>query len=158
MSAITTFLWFDGKAEEAANFYVSLFKNSRIGKIYRYGDAGPGPKGSVMTVEFELEGRPFVALNGGPVYKFTPAVSFAVNCTTQAEADALWEKLTANGGKEVQCGWLTDKFGVSWQIIPEGTVELLAGGDPKKSTAAMKAMFAMKKLDLAALKKAYDEG
>jgi predicted 3-demethylubiquinone-9 3-methyltransferase (glyoxalase superfamily) len=153
--AITPFLWFDGKAEEAANFYVSVFKNSRIHNIYRYGDAGPGPKGSVMTVEFELDGQRFVGLNGGPQYKFTHAVSFAVNCKTQAEVDELWAKLT-DGGQEVQCGWLTDKFGLSWQIIPEGAVELFGGDNPKKSQAAMQAMFGMKKLDIAALRQAYD--
>ena len=157
MSGITPFLWFDSNAEEAANFYVSVFKSARLGKIYRYGDAGPGPKGSVMTVEFELDGQRFVALNGGPHYKFTPAVSFAVNCKTQAEVDELWQKLTADGGQEVQCGWLTDKFGLSWQIVPEGMVELFGGGDPKKSQAAMQAMFSMKKLDIARLRRAYDE-
>ena len=152
---ITPFLWFDGKAEEAANFYVSIFKNSRIGKICRYGDAGPGAKGSVMTVEFELDGQHFVGLNGGPQYQFTPAVSFAVNCKTQSEVDELWEKLTA-GGKEVQCGWLVDRFGVSWQIVPSGLVDLLAGKDARKSQAAMQAMFGMKKLDIALLQEAYD--
>jgi predicted 3-demethylubiquinone-9 3-methyltransferase (glyoxalase superfamily) len=152
---ITPFLWFDGKAEEAANFYVSVFKNARIHKIHRYGDAGPGARGSVMTVEFELDGMRLVGLNGGPQYQFTPAISFAVNCETQAEVDELWEKLTA-GGKEVQCGWLVDRFGVSWQIVPSGLVDLLAGKDPEKSQAAMQAMFAMKKLDIAALRQAYD--
>ena len=152
---ITPFLWFDGKAEEAANFYVSVFKNSRINNIHRYGDAGPGAKGSVMTVEFELEDMRFVGLNGGPQYQFTPAVSFAVNCETQAEIDELWEKLTA-GGRQVQCGWLVDKFGVSWQIVPSGLVDILAGKDPRKSQAAMQAMFGMKKLDIAVLKQAYD--
>ena len=152
---ITPFLWFDGQAEEAANFYVSVFKNSRINTIHRYGDAGPGPKGSVMTVEFELDGTRFVGLNGGPQYQFTPAVSFAVNCETQAEVDELWEKLTA-GGRQVQCGWLVDKFGVSWQIVPSGLVDLLTAKDPRKSQAAMQAMFGMKKLDIAVLRQAHD--
>jgi len=157
MSSIAPFLWFDGNAEDAAKFYVSLFKNARLGEIYRYGDAGPGPKGSVMTIAFELDGRKFVGLNGGPRYKFTPAISFAVECDTQAEVDALWAGLTADGGLEVQCGWLTDKYGVSWQIVPKGMVELFGGDNPKKSQAAMQAMFAMKKLDLAEIKRAYDK-
>jgi len=157
MSSITPFLWFDANAEQAVNFYVSVFKNARVGKITRYGEAGRGPKGSVMTIEFELDGQRFVALNGGPHYKFTPAVSFAVNCGTQAEVDALWAKLTADGGQAVQCGWLTDKFGLSWQIVPEGMVELFGGDNPKKSQAALRAMFTMKKLDIAALRQAYDE-
>jgi predicted 3-demethylubiquinone-9 3-methyltransferase (glyoxalase superfamily) len=156
MSGITPFLWFDGTAEEAARFYVSVFRNSRIGKIYRYGKAGPGPEGSVMTIEFELDGQSFVGLNGGPQYKFTHAVSFSVKCKTQAEVDAYWSKLTADGGQEVQCGWLTDKFGLSWQIVPEGMVELFGGDNPAKSAAAMQAMFGMKKLDIAAMKAAYD--
>src|SRR5262249_9572580 len=117
MEKITTFLWFDIQAEEAATFYVSIFTNSKVGSISRYPEGSPGPAGKVMTVEFELEGRPFVALNGGPIYKFTPAISFHVNCESQAEVDQLWSKLS-KGGKEVQCGWLQDKFGVSWQIIP----------------------------------------
>jgi len=156
MSPITTFLWFDGNAEQAANFYVSVFRNARLGRIHRYTGAGPGPKGSVMTVEFEIEGQKFVALNGGPHYSFTPAISFAVSLKTQEEIDALWARLTADGGKEVQCGWLTDKFGVSWQVVPDGLVELFGGPDPKKNAAAMQAMFAMKKLDIAAIRRAYD--
>src|SRR6266446_4001923 len=117
MQRITPFLWFDGKAEEAVNFYTSIFKNSKITGMSRYGDAGPGPKGTVMTAGFQLDGQDFVALNGGPVYQFSPAISFVVNCETQEEVDYYWEKLS-QGGKEVQCGWLTDKYGVSWQITP----------------------------------------
>lgn len=155
MPNITPFLWFDTEAEEAANFYVSVFPNSRILNIFRYGDAGPRPKGSVMTVEFELDGKKFVALNGGPQYKFSGAVSFVVDCKAQADIDHYWEGLAA-GGQEIQCGWLTDKFGLTWQIVPSNIAELLAGKNPKKSAAAMQAMFPMKKLDIAALQKAYD--
>lgn len=157
MQKITTFLWFDSQAEEAANFYTSIFKNSKIVSLTHYGEAGPAPAGSVMSVNFQLEGQDFVALNGGPVYSFTPAISLLVNCETQAEVDHLWEKLTA-GGEEVQCGWLTDKFGLTWQIVPIGLMELLDGKDPVKSARATQAMFPMKKLDLAAIQKAYDEG
>lgn len=156
VSSITPFLWFDNNAEEAANFYVSVFENARIGNIYRYSGAGPMPEGSVMTVEFELEGQRFVGLNGGPQHKFTHAVSFAVMCRTQAEVDRLWARLT-EGGQEVQCGWLVDRFGLSWQIVPEGLMELFGGSNPRKSQAATEAMFAMKKLDITALRKAYDE-
>ena len=131
MQKITPFLWFDDKAEEAANFYTSIFKNSKILNIARYGEAGPGPKGTVMTVTFQLEGQEFMALNGGPHYTFSPAISFFVNCETQAEVDELWEKLTA-GGREVQCAWLKDKFGVSWQIVPKALLELIAGQRPGK--------------------------
>jgi predicted 3-demethylubiquinone-9 3-methyltransferase (glyoxalase superfamily) len=153
MQKITTFLWFDGQAEEAANFYISIFKNSKVGRILRHGDAGPGPKGSVLTVEFQLEGQQFVALNGGPQYQFTPAISLFVNCETQDEIDDLWEKLTA-GGKEVQCGWLTDRFGVSWQIVPSILLNLLADQDAAKSQRVMQAMMKMVKFDIAALQKA----
>ena len=125
MQKITPFLWFDGKAEEAANFYTSIFKNSKILTIARYGEAGPGPKGSVMAATFQLEGQEFIALNGGPQYTFTPAISLLVNCETQAEVDGLWAKLTSGGGKEVQCGWLQDKFGLSWQIVPKAFFELM---------------------------------
>jgi predicted 3-demethylubiquinone-9 3-methyltransferase (glyoxalase superfamily) len=155
MQKITPFLWFDGKAEEAANFYVSIFKNSRIGKIGRFGDAGPGPKGSVMLVSFQLEGQEFHALNGGPQYSFTPAISLLVNCDTQAEVDELWDKLSA-GGEKIQCGWLRDKYGLSWQIIPSVLVEMLADKDPEKSNRVMKAMMQMIKIDIAGLKRAYD--
>jgi predicted 3-demethylubiquinone-9 3-methyltransferase (glyoxalase superfamily) len=153
---ITPFLWFDHQAEEAARFYVSIFPNSKIMKLVRYNKAGPGPAGSVMTVEFQLEGQSFVALNGGPHFKFTEAISFVVNCQTQQEVDVYWEKLSAGGG-EVQCGWLKDKFGLSWQIVPTVLPELLSGSDPEKSERVMKAMFSMKKLDIRALKEAYEK-
>ena len=153
--SITPFLWFDANAEEAVNFYVSVFDNARIIKIHRYTAAGPAPEGHVMTIDFELEGQRFVALNGGPHYKFTPAVSFAVSCKTQADVDRMWARLT-DGGQEVQCGWLVDKFGLSWQVWPEGVMELTGSDDRRKAEAAMRAMFTMKKLDIVALKKAYD--
>jgi predicted 3-demethylubiquinone-9 3-methyltransferase (glyoxalase superfamily) len=155
MQKITPFLWFDGKAEEAMNFYVSIFKNSKVLSVSRYGEAGPGPKGTVMSAMFQLEGQEFVALNGGPQYKFTPAVSFFVNCETQEEVDELWEKLSA-GGREEQCGWLTDKYGLCWQIIPSILRKLLEDKDPKKSQRVMKAMLQMVKIDIQALKKAYE--
>jgi predicted 3-demethylubiquinone-9 3-methyltransferase (glyoxalase superfamily) len=154
MQKISPFLWFDGNAEEAANLYVSTFKDSKILNVARYGDAGPGPKGSVMTVTFELEGQQFMALNGGPHYKFTPAISFFVNCETQAEVDHLWAKLS-EGGREVQCGWLQDKFGVSWQIIPKALMELMQDKDPMKSQRVFKAMLQMTKIDVEGLKRAY---
>jgi len=154
MQKITPFLWFDGNAEEAANFYTSIFKNSKILNVARYGEAGPGTKGSAMTVTFELEGQQFIALNGGPHYTFSPAISFFVNCETQAEVDELWEKLTA-GGKAVQCGWLQDKFGVSWQIIPKALMELMGDKDPVKSQRVFKAMLQMTKIDIEGLKRAY---
>jgi len=150
---ITPFLWFDKEAEEAAKLYVSIFQNSKVGKVLRYGDTGPGPKGSVMTVSFELEGQQFTALNGGPQFKFTEAVSFVVHCETQAEVDHFWEKLTA-GGRPVQCGWLKDKFGLSWQIVPNALIELLSDPDPKKSQRVMAAMMQMVKIDIAKLKEA----
>ena len=156
MQKITPFLWFDGKAEEAANFYVSIFKNSKIGAATRYGEAGPGPKGTVMIVSFQIEGQEFTALNGGPQYTFSPAISFYVNCETQAEVDDLWEKLSA-GGKKIQCGWLTDKYGVSWQIIPRALIELMQDQDkdPVKSQRVFKAMLQMTKIDIEGLKQAY---
>jgi predicted 3-demethylubiquinone-9 3-methyltransferase (glyoxalase superfamily) len=156
MQKITPCLWFDTEAEEAANFYVSIFKNSRIGKVSRYGDAGPRPKGSVMVVTFQLEGQEFMALNGGPQYKFTPAISLFVSCETQEEVDHLWEKLTAGGGEAVQCGWLTDKYGVSWQIIPTILLKLMSDPDPTKANRVMKAMLPMVKLDIEGLKRAYE--
>jgi predicted 3-demethylubiquinone-9 3-methyltransferase (glyoxalase superfamily) len=156
MQKITPFLWFDGKAEEAMNFYTSIFKNSKVLNVARYGDAGPGSKGSVMTAQFQIEGHEFVALNGGPQYKFTPAVSFVVNCTTQDEVDDLWTKLSA-GGQEMPCGWLTDKFGLSWQIIPTVLPELLTSKDTQKAQRVMQAMMAMTKIDIAALKRAADQ-
>jgi predicted 3-demethylubiquinone-9 3-methyltransferase (glyoxalase superfamily) len=154
MQKVTPFLWFDSNAEKAANFYTSIFKNSKILNVSRYGDAGPGPKGSAMTVTFELEGQQFTALNGGPHYTFSPAVSFFVNCETQAEVDELWTNLSA-GGKEVQCGWLQDKFGLSWQIIPKQLMELMSDKDPAKSQRVFKAMLQMKKIDIEGLQRAY---
>lgn len=153
---ITPFLWFDHQAEEAAGFYTSIFPNSRIVKVVRYGEAGPGPAGSAMTVEYQLEGQLFVALNGGPHFKFTEAISFVVNCRTQDEVDAYWEKLSS-GGVEVQCGWLKDKFGLSWQIVPTVLPQLLSDPDPKKADRVMKAMLTMKKLDVRALTQAYEQ-
>ena len=155
MQKISPFLWFDDQAEEAMNFYVSVFKNSKVGKITRYGDAGPGPKGSVMTASFELEGQPFTALNGGPHFKFTEAVSFFVNCETQEEVDELWAKL-AEGGQTQQCGWLKDKFGLSWQIIPSILIELMNDRDPQKSRRVMEAMLQMTRIDIAKLRQAYE--
>ena len=152
---ITPFLWFDGQAEEAANFYVAIFPNSRIAATTRYGDAGPGPKGSVMTIGFELDGQSFTGLNGGPVFKFTEAMSLVVHCETQAEVDHYWERLTADGGKPNQCAWLKDKFGVSWQIVPNALIALLQDKDPAKSTRVMHAMLQMTKIDIAALQAAH---
>ncbi|HEY4841502.1 MAG TPA: VOC family protein [Terriglobales bacterium] len=154
MQKITPFLWFDGKAEEAANFYVSIFKNSKILNLAHYGEAGPGPKGTVMLATFQIEGQKFMALNGGPHYTFSPAISFYVDCETQAEVDELWEKLTA-GGSDVQCGWLRDKFGVSWQIIPKTLIELMQDKDPVKSQRVFKAMLGMIKIDIEGLKRAH---
>jgi predicted 3-demethylubiquinone-9 3-methyltransferase (glyoxalase superfamily) len=157
MQKITPFLWFDGNAEEAVNFYVSVFKNSKVGSISRYGEAGPGPKGTVMSATFQIEGQEFFALNGGPQYKFTPAISFFVNCETQREVDELWEKLSA-GGRKDRCGWLQDKYGLSWQIIPSVLRALLQDKDPTKSQRVMKAMLQMGKIDIEGLKRAYTEG
>jgi predicted 3-demethylubiquinone-9 3-methyltransferase (glyoxalase superfamily) len=154
MSKITTFLWYDGQAEEAAQFYVSLFKNASIGAVSRYGEAGPGKPGTAMTVSFELDGSPFTALNGGPQYKFSEAMSLSVSCQDQAEIDHFWTKLTADGGQPGPCGWLKDRFGVSWQIVPANMPELIGGPDPARSKRAMEAMFKMSKLDIAALKAA----
>ena len=151
---ITPFLWFESQAEEAANFYVSIFRNSRILKIVRFSDAGPGPKGAVMTVAFELNGLKFTALNGGPLVSFTEAVSFVVDCETQAEIDLLWEKLSA-GGKQSRCGWLKDKYGLSWQLVPSVLPELLADEDPAKAQRAMQAMMQMSKLDITTLRRAH---
>jgi predicted 3-demethylubiquinone-9 3-methyltransferase (glyoxalase superfamily) len=156
MQKITPFLWFDSNAEEAMNFYLSIFKNSKILKVARYGDAGPGPKGTVMVATFQLEGQEFQALNGGPHYKFTPAISLFVNCERQQEVDELWKKLS-EGGREDQCGWLQDKFGLSWQIIPTLLPNLLSDKDPKKSQNVMKAMLQMKKIDSKTLQQAYDQ-
>jgi len=153
MQKITPFLWYDGNAEEAANFYISIFKNSKMGKISRYGEAGPGPKGSAMSVTFQIEGQEFFALNGGPQFKFTPAISFFVNCETQKEVDELWEKLSA-GGRTDRCGWLQDKYGVSWQIIPTVLGQLLGDKDPQRAKRAMQAMLQMTKIDGNALQQA----
>lgn len=153
MQKITPFLWFDGKAEEATNFYVSIFKNSKTARVARYGEAGPGPKGTVMSVTFQLEGQEFFALNGGPQFTFSPAISFFVNCRTQEEVDELWDKLSA-GGEKHMCGWLKDKYGVSWQIIPAALGEMLNDPDPAISQRVMKAMMQMKKIDIEGLKRA----
>ena len=155
MQKITPFLWFNGQAEEAMNFYVSIFKNSKVVSVQRYGDAGPGPKGSVMSATFQLEGQDFYALNGGPQFTFTPAISFFVSCETQAEVDELWEKLS-EGGEKGRCAWLKDKFGLSWQIVPTALGKLLGDKDPQKSKRVMQAMMKMDKIDIAELQKAYE--
>ena len=155
MQKITPFLWFDDKAEEAMNFYVSIFKNSKVGKVTRYGEAGPGPKGTVMSATFELEGQQFYALNGGPMFQFTPAISLFVNCETQQEVDELWEKLS-EGGKRDRCGWIKDKYGLSWQIIPTALGRLMGDKDPAKSNRVMKAMLQLDKIDIEGLQRAYD--
>lgn len=152
---ISPFLWFDDRAEEAANFYVSIFKNSRVGAVSRYSEEGPGPAGSVMVVRFQLEGQEFLALNGGPTFKFTPAISFVVDCQTQQEVDEFWEKLSA-GGETSQCGWLTDKFGLSWQIVPSIVAEYMQDEDRERSGRVMKAILQMEKLDIRKLQQAYD--
>ena len=154
MQKITPFLWYDNQAEEAMNFYVSIFKNSKVLSITRYGESGPGPKGSVMTAAFELDGQKFTALNGGPQFKFNESVSFVVSCETQEEIDYFWEKLSSGGGQKVQCGWLKDKFGLSWQVVPSVLPELIQDDDPKKSGRVMQALMQMKKLDIATLEKA----
>jgi len=153
MQKITPFLWFDDKAEEAANFYTSIFKNSKIVSISRYGEAGPRPEGMVMTVTFRLDGQEFTALNGGPEFKFTEAISFFVNCETQEEVDELWGKLSEGGE---QCGWLKDKYGLSWQIIPSALMEMLQDKDTEKSRRVMEAMLQMQKIDIKALRQAYE--
>lgn len=155
MQKITPFLWFDNHAEEAIHFYMSVFKNSRMVSTVRYGDAGPGPKGSIMTIAFELEGQQFIALNGGPVFKFNEAISLSVDCKTQEEVDELWEKLSA-GGQKSQCGWLKDKFGLSWQIVPSALIEMLQDEDAGKSQRVMQAMLQMTKIDIARLRQAYE--
>ena len=157
MQRITPFLWFDDQAEAAAKFYVSVFKNSKItGTSHYTGEEPSGQKGSVMTVSFELDGQEFVALNGGPRFKFTEAVSLVVNCETQEEIDYYWEKLTADGGEEVQCGWLADKFGLSWQVVPAKIREWMEDKDPARTQRVMHAVMQMKKLDMAAMQRAYD--
>ena len=156
MQKITPFLWFDSNAEEAINFYTSIFKDSKIGTINRYGESGPGPKGSIMTAAFQLFGQDFIALNGGPHFKFTEAISFVINCETQEEVDEFWEKVS-EGGVIQQCGWLKDKYGLSWQVVPKELPKLFQG-DPKKSEKAMQALMQMKKLDINVLKQAYEQG
>src|ERR1700680_5094449 len=155
MQKITPFLWFDGNAEEAMNFYVSVFKNSKVGRVTRYGEAGPGPKGTVMSATFQLDGQEFYALNGGPLFSFTPAISFFVNCETQQEVDELWEKLS-EGGEKNRCGWLKDKYGLSCQIIPSALGKMLGDKDPEKSKRVMEAMLQMDKIDIKGLQKAYE--
>ena len=151
---ITPFLWFDHQAEEAVGFYTSIFKDSKVGTVTRYGEAGPGPKGSVMTMAFELDGQGFVALNGGPQFQFTPAISFVINCDSQEEVDHYWETLSA-GGQEIQCGWLRDKYGVSWQVVPTVLIDMLHDKDAARAQRVMKAMLQMKKIDIAPLEEAY---
>jgi predicted 3-demethylubiquinone-9 3-methyltransferase (glyoxalase superfamily) len=154
-NSFTTCLWFDTEGEAAANFYTSIFKDSRIGRVSRYSDAGPGPAGSVMVVEFELNGQKFIALNGGPANAhFTEAISFQIPCADQAEVDYYWERLR-DGGQEDACGWVKDRYGLSWQVVPTALTEMTADPDPAKVRRAMEAMFTMKKLDIAALQKAY---
>jgi len=157
MQKIVPFLWFEDKAEEAMNFYVSVFKNSRVVRVSRYGDAGPGAKGTVMSATFQIEGQDFFALNGGPLFSFTPAISFFVNCETQQEVDELWEKLS-EGGKKERCGWLKDRYGVSWQIIPTVLGKLLGDKDPGKAKSVMTAMLQMEKLDIQKLQEAHERG
>ncbi len=156
MQKITPFLWFDNNAEPAAEFYVSIFKNSRILNVSRYGDAGPGPKGSVMVVNFQLAGQEFIALNGGPPFKFSEAFSLVVNCENQKEVDEYWSKLTSGGGQESQCGWLKDKFGFSWQVVPAELGKLMSAKDPARANRVMQALLQMKKLDIAKLERAAD--
>ena len=153
---ISPFLWFESQAEEAANFYTSIFPNSKIRDAMRYGEAGPGPKGSVMSITFELEGQEFLALNGGPMFRFSPAISFFVKCATQQEVDHYWDRLSS-GGTPQQCGWLQDKYGISWQVVPTVLGEMLGDKDPAKSKRVMEAMMKMVKLDIAGLKAAYDQ-
>jgi predicted 3-demethylubiquinone-9 3-methyltransferase (glyoxalase superfamily) len=156
MQRITPFLWFDGKAEEAAKFYVSIFKNSRIGTVNRYGDHGPGPKGTVMIATFQIDGQDFIALNGGPQFKFTPAVSFVVNCETQEEVDHYWDQLS-EGGTQQRCGWLQDQFGVSWQIVPTALARLMSSPDREKTGRVMAALMQMQKIDVERLQQAFDQ-
>jgi predicted 3-demethylubiquinone-9 3-methyltransferase (glyoxalase superfamily) len=154
---ITTFLWFDGNAEEAVNFYTSIFKNSKIRKKVLYGESGPRPKGDVMIIDFELDGEQYTALNGGPEFKFTEAISLLVHCQTQEEVDYFWEKLS-EGGQQIECGWLKDKFGLAWQIVPDIFLETIGSSDEKKKDRAMKAMMQMKKLDIKKLQEAVEQG
>jgi predicted 3-demethylubiquinone-9 3-methyltransferase (glyoxalase superfamily) len=154
---ITPFLWFDNNAEEAMKFYTAVFENSKIGKVTHYPEGSPGPAGTLMTGTFQIEGQEFIVLNGGPLFKFTEAISFVVNCETQEEVDRCWEKLTADGGQEVECGWLKDKFGLSWQIVPTILFALMADKDPEKSKRVMQAMLKMKKIDIEGLKRAANQ-
>ena len=156
MQKLTPCLWFDDKAEEAVNFYTSIFKNSKIGGVARYGEGGPGQKGTVMTVTFQLDGQDFLALNGGPHFTFSPAISFIVNCETQQEVDELWEKLS-EGGEKQQCGWLKDKYGVSWQIVPTVLGEMMQDKDPKRSEKVMQALLQMGRIDIETLRRAYEQ-
>lgn len=153
--AFTTCLWFDSNGEEAANFYTTVFKDSKIGRVSRYTEGGPRPAGEVMTIEFELNGQKFVALNGGPEFQFTEAISFQIPCDTQEEVDYYWNNLTEGGGQESVCGWLKDKYGLSWQVVPTILIDLISDPDPVKAARTTEAMMAMAKLDIAALKKAY---
>lgn len=155
MQKITPFLWFDNNAEEAMDFYVSIFKNAKVLSVSRYGEAGPGPKGTVMTAEFQLDGQEFIALNGGPRFKFTEAISLVVNCESQEEVDHFWEKLSA-GGEKSRCGWLKDKFGLSWQVVPTILAELMSDPDPEKSKRVMQAMLQMDKIEIGPLKRAHE--
>jgi predicted 3-demethylubiquinone-9 3-methyltransferase (glyoxalase superfamily) len=157
MQKITPFLWFDGKAEEAMNFYVSIFKNSKTGRVTRYGEGWPGPKGTVMSATFHLDGQEFFALNGGPQFTFSPAISFFVNCETQKEVDELWEKLS-EGGEKQRCGWLKDKYGLSWQVVPSVLGKMLRDKDAEKAKRVMQAMMQMNKIDIKRLKQTYDQG
>ncbi len=154
---LTPMLWYDGQAEEAAKFYASIFKNARVTKVSRYGETGPGPKGSVMVAEFEIEGQKFLALNGGPQFKFNESVSFVISCDSQAEVDYFWEKLTADGGEESMCGWLKDKYGLSWQVTPTRLLELVQSDDAAKSQRAMQAMMQMRKIDIAKIEEAANQ-
>ena len=154
MQKITPFLWFDNNAEEAMNFYVSIFKNAKVLTVSRYGEAGPGPAGTVMTAEFELDGQEFVALNGGPRFKFTEAISFVVNCETQEEVDYFWDKLS-EGGQKSRCGWLKDQFGLWWQVVPVVLAELMSDPDPEKSKRVMQSMLTMDKIEIEPLKRAH---
>ena len=156
MQTIKPCLWFDTQALDAAKFYVSIFKNSKLGELSYYGEGAPLPKGTVLTVTFQLNGQEFMALNGGPMFKFTEAVSFVVNCETQAEIDDYWKKLTADGGQEVQCGWLKDKFGLSWQIVPAALGQMMKDKDPAKTNRVMQALMKMVKLDINGLQQAYN--
>jgi predicted 3-demethylubiquinone-9 3-methyltransferase (glyoxalase superfamily) len=152
---ITTYLWFNGNAEEAVEFYTSVFPDSRVTKVARWGEGGPGPQGTILNIAFELAGQAFIALNGGPQFTFTPAISLFVSCESQAEVDELWAKLLAGGGKPTACGWLEDRFGLSWQIIPTALIDLMSDPDPKASGRVAQALMGMQKIDLAALRRAH---